>query len=254
MPVDVAAFYAENSGAITYVAGDRPTRVSALIDGVVSPRAGGAIGPSPLQPVIAHARQNALTIRWIVETHVHADHLSGAAEMKQIIGGETGIGARVVEVQRRLSSEFALPAYFRADGSQSDRLLQDPELLPLGESTIRVLSTPGHTPACVSYAIGGCVFVGETLFMPSAGSARCDFPGGDARQLYRSVRKLPGLPASSRIFTAHDYGPSHGQPPPWEGSVAQQRASNIRARDGVSEDQFVQMREQRDCTLSPPAL
>jgi len=254
LPVDVAAFPDETSGAITYVVADTGTRECAVIDCVLGLFSDGTIDASPLLPVIARIHDRGLTPRWILETHVHADHLSGATELKRLIGGKTGIGAHVVHLQRLLSSSFDLPAGFRTDGSQFDLLLGHDELLPLGACEIRVLSTPGHTPACVSYLVDDCVFVGDTLFMPSAGTARCDFPGGDAHQLYRSIRTLLGLPLQYRVFAAHDYGPSRGQTLQWESSIAQQRASNIHVRDGVTEEQFVQVRQQRDRALSPPAL
>lgn len=254
LPVDVAAFADEKSGAVTYLVVDVGTRECAVIDCVLGLDAAGAIDPSPLQPVIDRVRDQGLKTRWILETHLHADHLSGATKLKQAIGGRKGIGAHVVDVQRLLASEFDLPPGFRADGSQFDLLLKHDDLLPLGASSIRVLSTPGHTPACVSYLIEDCVFVGDTLFMPDSGTARCDFPGGDAHELYRSIHRLFELPPQCRVFAAHDYGPSHGRPLRWESSVKQQRADNIHVRDGVSEEQFVQLRQQRDRTLSPPAL
>ena len=187
---------------------------------------------------------------WILETHAHADHLSAAQHLRAT-GGRVAIGRGVLQVQRTFKKVFGLGAEFAADGSDFDRLLADEELLPLGHQSIRVIPVPGHTNDSVAYLVADALFVGDTVFMPDSGTARCDFPGGDPAHLYRSVRRLYELPASTRVFVCHDYSPG-GREPRCETTIAEQRASNVHLRDDVTEEAYVQMRNTRDATLEAP--
>jgi glyoxylase-like metal-dependent hydrolase (beta-lactamase superfamily II) len=194
-----------------------------------------------------------LRVEWILETHAHADHLSAAPYLKQLLGGKTGIGEHIRSVQGVFKNIFNLEAEFKPDGSQFDHLFADGERFSIGALTASVMHTPGHTPACVSYRVGDAVFVGDTLFAPDVGTARCDFPGGDARALYRSIRSILDLPQETRLFLCHDYLPTP-RAVQASATVAAERAGNIHVRDGVSEAAFVAMREKRDATLSMPVL
>ena len=192
-------------------------------------------------------------MEWILETHAHADHVSAAPYLKQQLGGKIAIGDHITQVQRVFKGIFNLEAEFKQDGSQFDRLLANEEELKVGEITGKVLFVPGHTPACVAYQFGDAVFVGDTMFMPDVGTARCDFPGGDARTLYASTRKILSLPAQTRLFMCHDYPPTDREIA-FETTVAEQRAKNIHVHDGITEAQFVEMRTKRDATLEMPVL
>jgi glyoxylase-like metal-dependent hydrolase (beta-lactamase superfamily II) len=192
-------------------------------------------------------------VQWILETHAHADHLSAAPYLKQKLGGKIGIGDQITRVQKVFKDIFNLEPEFRLDGSQFDALLKDEEEFRIGELTARVMAVPGHTPACVAYQVGDAVFGGDTLFMPDVGTARCDFPGGDARTLYASIGKILSLPSETRLFMCHDYPPNN-RPVAFETTVAEQRAKNIHVHDGISEAEFVEMRTKRDATLEMPAL
>ena len=203
--------------------------------------------------VIAYVREHQLQVQWILETHAHADHLSAAPYLKQHLGGRIGIGQNITTVQKVFRGIFNLEPQFQADGSQFDQLLADGQTISVGPLTARVMGVPGHTPACVAYQFGDAVFVGDTLFMPDVGTARCDFPGGDAKTLYNSIRKLLSLPPQTRLFMCHDYPPG-GRPVAFESTVAAQRAGNIHVHDGISQEQFVQMRTARDATLEMPVL
>jgi glyoxylase-like metal-dependent hydrolase (beta-lactamase superfamily II) len=203
--------------------------------------------------VAAALRSRDLRLDWILETHVHADHLSGAPLLKQQFGAPIGIGEHVTVVQRNFAPLFGLASLCPADGREFDHLFRDGEQFQVGTLSGRVIATPGHTPACVSYLIGDALFVGDTLFMPDYGTARCDFPGGSARQLYRSIRRLLELPPATRIFVGHDYQPN-GRPLAFEATVAEQRACNVHVKDGIGEDAFADMREARDRGLSLPNL
>jgi glyoxylase-like metal-dependent hydrolase (beta-lactamase superfamily II) len=194
-----------------------------------------------------------LSVEWILETHAHADHLSAAPYLKKHLGGQIAIGEQITRVQKVFKGIFNLEPQFKLDGSQFDRLLADGQSLAVGSLTGTVMAVPGHTPACVAYQFGDAVFVGDTLFMPDVGTARCDFPGGDAKTLYASTRKILGLPPQTRLFMCHDY-PPNGRPIAFETTVAEQRAKNIHVHDGISQEQFVQMRTQRDATLEMPVL
>jgi glyoxylase-like metal-dependent hydrolase (beta-lactamase superfamily II) len=215
--------------------------------------AAGRISYAGADAIVAHLRARGRRLEWIVETHVHADHLSAALYIKQRCGGRIAIGDRIGVVQDVFGRIFAEGPDFRRDGSQFDRLFAEGDTYRIGGLRAVALHTPGHTPACMTHLIGDAAFVGDTLFMPDGGSARADFPGGDARTLFRSMRRILDLPPATRLFMCHDYGPN-GRPIRWESSVAEERRANIHVRDGISEDDFVTMREARDRTLAMPRL
>jgi glyoxylase-like metal-dependent hydrolase (beta-lactamase superfamily II) len=250
---DVTAFFDEATFTVTYLVADRVAGRCAIVDSVLDfdPKAGRTSTGSADQ-LIDEVRRRRLTVDWILETHVHADHLTAAPYLKKALGGRIGIGARVREVQATFGRIYNLPD-LATDGSQFDRLFEDGEEFRVGRVAARVLHAPGHTPACVVYVIGDAAFTGDALFMPDFGTARCDFPGGDARQLYRSIRRVLDLPGETRLFTCHDYAPG-GRSYLWESTVAQQRAENLHVRDGIDEDAFVAMREGRDKGLGMPTL
>jgi len=239
---------------VTYVVHSGPGSACAIIDSVLDydPKSGRTQHASA-NKVIDYVRAHNLKVQWILETHAHADHLSAASYLRSQLGGKIGIGGNITQVQKVFKGVFNLEPGFKQDGSQFDHLLQEGEVIPLGELSGEVMFVPGHTPACAAYRFGDAVFVGDTLFMPDVGTARCDFPGGDARQLYASTRKLLGLPPATRLFMCHDYPPAD-RPVRFETTVAEQRAKNIHVNDGVSEDEFVAMRTQRDATLEMPTL
>ena len=250
----VHGIFDQATWTVTYVVHQGPGSMAAIIDSVLDydPKSGRTQTHSADQ-VVDYVRTNNLTVQWILETHAHADHLSAAAYLQQRLGGQTGIGHRIAEVQRVFQGIFNLEPGFRTDGSQFDVRFQDEEAFSIGSLTAKVMAVPGHTPACVAYQVGDAVFVGDTLFMPDVGTARCDFPGGNARTLFASVRRLLSLPPETRLFMCHDY-PPNDRPVAFETTVAQQRAANIHVHDGVSEEQFVQMRTQRDAGLEMPTL
>ena len=251
----VEAFFDEPTNTVSYLVVDPQTRRAAVVDPVLDydQRTGKASAKSA-DSIIGRAAALEATIDWVLETHVHADHLSGAPYIKVRTGAKVVIGERIREVQKIFRPVFnALDV--SGDGSEFDRLVKDGDRLRLGDLTIEVIATPGHTPACVSYKIGDTVFVGDTLFMPDYGTARADFPGGDARALYRSIRRLLALPKDTRLFMCHDYLPKGGRDHyAWETTVGDELAHNIHVHDGVGEDQFVAMRQARDATLSAPVL
>ncbi len=251
---DVEAFHDPDTGTVTYLASDPATGVAAVIDPVLDydPKAGRTSTRSA-ERLLARVRARALRVAWLLETHVHADHLTAMAHLHQALGGQSGIGARIDAVQLAFRDMFGFERDFHPDGTQFDRRFADGDTFALGEIPARVLLTPGHTPACVSYLIGDAVFVGDTLFMPDSGTARCDFPGGDPAALYRSIRRLLALPGETRMFVCHDYRPD-GRPAAWETTVAEQRAANIHIHDGVTEAEFIALRTARDRTLSMPVL
>ena len=250
----VTAFFDAPTNTISYVVQDPGSRACAIIDAVMNfDYAAGRVSHVSADAIIALIRERDLSVSWLIETHVHADHLSAAPYLRQILGGQIGIGAAITIVQESFGSIFDEGSDFARDGSQFDRLFRDGETYRIGGMTALAMHTPGHTPACMTHVIGDAAFVGDTLFMPDGGSARADFPGGDARQLYRSIRKILALPAETRLFVCHDYGPN-GRDIRWQTSVAAQRAHNIHSHDGVSEDQFVTLREARDKTLGMPTL
>ena len=250
----IRARHHADTGTWTYVVSDPATRAAAIIDPVLDYEANGArTGTQEAQAVLAQCAADGLQVAWILETHAHADHLSAAAWLKPRLGAPVGIGAGIRAVQAAFKPIFGLPADFPTDGSQFDRLFADGERLPLGELEIEVIATPGHTSDSLSYRIGDAVFVGDSLFLPDAGSARCDFPGGDAGLLYDSVQRLYTLPDATRVFVCHDYGPG-GRAVQSQTTIGAQKAGNIHARAGVSRDQFIAMRSARDATLALPAL
>jgi len=239
---------------VTYVVHNGPGSEAAIIDSVLDydPKSGRTEHTSA-DKVIDYVRTHQLKVQWILETHAHADHLSAAPYLRSQLGGKIGIGGNITTVQKVFKGVFNLEQDFKEDGSQFDHLFQEGERIPLGELQGDVLLVPGHTPACAAYRFGDAVFVGDTLFMPDVGTARCDFPGGDAHALYASTRKLLSLPPQTRLFMCHDYPPNNREVA-FESTVAEQRANNIHVHDGVSEDEFVAMRTQRDATLEMPTL
>ncbi|HYF18660.1 MAG TPA: MBL fold metallo-hydrolase [Ramlibacter sp.] len=250
----IQAFLDPVTSTVTYVVDAGPGTACAVLDPVLDyePRSGRTRTVAADQ-VIRYVREQRLAPAWILETHVHADHLSAAAYLKRELGGRTAIGEHVITVQQVFRTIFNLEPGFAVDGSQFDRLLRDGESLQVGELLAEVLHVPGHTPADVAFRFGDAVFVGDTLFMPDVGTARADFPGGDARTLYRSMRRLLDLPPGTRLFMCHDYPPA-GRAAAWETTVAEQRARNLHVRDGVTEDEFVALRTRRDATLDMPVL
>ncbi len=239
---------------VTYVVHHGPGSAAAIIDSVLDydPKS-GRTRTSSADKVIDYVQAHKLQVQWILETHAHADHLTAAPYLKQKLGGKTAVGEQITLVQKVFKGIFNLEPGFSQDGSQFDVLLKDDETFQIGELSAKVMPVPGHTPACVAYQVGDAVFVGDTLFMPDVGTARCDFPGGDAKTLYASIRKLLSLPPQTRLFMCHDYPPNN-RPVAFETTVAEQRAKNIHVHEGISEAQFVEMRTQRDATLEMPVL
>ena len=239
---------------VTYVVYEQEGAPCAIIDSVLDydPKS-GCTSTESADRVIAFVREKKLTVQWILETHAHADHLTAAPYLKAQLGGQTAIGHRITAVQRVFKGIFHLEDAFETNGQQFDHLLDDDETFAIGNLTATTLSVPGHTPACVAYQIGDAVFVGDTLFMPDVGSARCDFPGGDAKTLYASVKKILSLPSTTRLFMCHDYPPDD-RPVRFETTVAEQRAGNIHLNDGVDESSFIALRTARDKTLAMPVL
>ena len=254
MNPDVRTFFDEATFTATHVIWDPATKRAAIVDSVhdYDPKS-GRTDTASADAVIAFVQQQGLAVDWILETHVHADHLTAAPYLKEKLGGQTGIGARVDIVQGVFKSVFNVEDAFATDGRQFDRLFKNGEQFQIGGLTVDVMHTPGHTPACVTYVVGDAAFVGDTLFMPDFGTARCDFPGGDARQLYKSIKRILSLPPETRLFLCHDYGPG-GRAFEWVTTVAAQRERNIHVNDSVDEDAFVAMRTERDKQLSMPVL
>lgn len=254
MSPQVQAFFDPATWTVSYVVFDTPGGHCALVDSVLDydPKSGRTRTTSADQ-LIAFVRAQHLTVDWILETHAHADHLSAAPYLRKHLGGKVAIGSQITQVQNVFKGIFHLEPEFATDGRQFDHLLQDGETFAIGQLQAQALSVPGHTPACLAYQVGDAVFVGDTLFMPDVGTARCDFPGGNAHTLYQSIRKLLSLPPETRLFMCHDYPPA-GREVQWETTVAEQRARNIHVHDGVSEADFVAMRTQRDATLEMPVL
>ena len=239
---------------VTYIVHSGVGTACAIIDSVLDydPKS-GRTSTTSADKVVAYVQAHQLQVAWILETHAHADHVSAAPYLKKLLGGKTAIGAQITQVQKVFKGIFNLEPAFKQDGSQFDQLLGGDEAFEVGDLTGKVLFVPGHTPACVAYQLGDAVFVGDTLFMPDVGTARCDFPGGDARALYASTRKILSLPPETRLFMCHDYPPTD-RPVAFETTVAAQRAHNIHVHDGITEDQFVEMRTKRDATLEMPVL
>jgi len=254
MNPDIQAFFDEETFTVSYLVSDPATRRAVVIDPVLDfdPKSARTSTKSA-DTMLAAIKAKDLTVEWLLETHAHADHLSAAAVLKQKLGARTAIGEHVADVQKVFAPIFNARD-LSGTGGEFDRVLKDGETLQVGGMTIEVLYTPGHTPACISYKIGDNVFVGDTLFMPDYGTARCDFPGGDAQILYRSIRRILSLPAETTLWMCHDYKAPHRDTYAWRTTVAEQRENNIHIRDGVSESAFVAMRTARDKTLHMPVL
>lgn len=251
----VTTFFHEPTFTATHVVRERNGSAAAIIDPVLDYDAAvGRTSTASADALVAYIQERGLKVEWILETHAHADHLSAAAYLRRKLGGKIGIGAEIGQVQKTFAGLFNFEPGFATDGCQFDRLFKDGDTFEIGALTGRVLHTPGHTPACVTYVIGDAAFVGDTMFMPDYGTARADFPGGDAATLYRSIRRILDLPAKTRIFLCHDYKAPGRERFQWETTVAQERAHNIHVRNGISEAEFVAMRKRRDATLSAPAL
>ena len=251
----VTAFFDEPTFTVTYVVSDPLTKQAAVIDSVWNfDHASGRTGFASADAIVAHVEGEGLTVAWILETHAHADHLSAAPYLQQKFGGKLGIGREIVTVQDVFGNIFNEGTEFARDGSQFDRLLSDGDTLMIGDIPLIALHVPGHTPADMAYVVGDALFTGDTMFMPDYGSARCDFPGGDAHHLYRSVRRLMELPDATRVFLCHDYKAPGRDAFVWETTILAERTANVHIHEGVSEDQFVAMRIERDATLSMPKL
>lgn len=250
----VEAFFDPATSTVSYVVFDAPGGRAAIVDPVLDfdPNS-GATSTASADRIADFVRERGLSVDWILETHAHADHLSGAAHLKRRLGGRIAIGERIRDVQAVFGRLYDLGDAWRADGTPFDHLFADGESFRIGALQARVMHVPGHTPADVAYLAGDAVFVGDTLFPPDVGTARADFPGGDARALWRSIRRLLDLPPATRVFVCHDYPPGE-RAPRWETTVAEQRASNIHVRDGTDEETFVAMRCARDATLPMPVL
>ena len=251
----VKAFFDEPTFTVSYVVSDAATGKAAIIDSVWNfDQASGRTSFASADAIIAYVTDQGLTVDWILETHAHADHLSAAPYLQEKLGGKLAIGREIVTVQGVFGKIFNEGTQFARDGSQFDRLLDDGDTLMVGEIPLVALHVPGHTPADIAYVVGDALFTGDTMFMPDYGSARADFPGGDARQLYRSVRRLMQLPDETRVFLCHDYKAPNRDEYMWETTILAERTGNVHLHDGVSEDDFVAMRTQRDATLAMPKL
>ena len=252
--ITIDAFFDPTTSTVSYVVWDSTTRQAAIIDPVLDyDFKSGHTSTVSADRVLAYVSGNNLQVDWILETHAHADHLSSARYLQAQVGGRIAIGENIREVQATFKKLYNLERAFLPDGNQFDHLFKDGESFQIGNVVATALWVPGHTPADMAYLVDDTVFVGDTLFMPDVGSARADFPGGDARQLYRAMRRLLSLPPETTMYVCHDYPPASRQPA-WCTSVAEQRAHNIHVRDGISEDEFVAMRTARDATLEMPTL
>lgn len=255
MKPGVNAFFDNDTNTVTYVLKDPSSDICAIIDPVLDfDAAAGRTSTASADRVLSHVEDNGLKVAWVLETHAHADHLSAAAYLKSKTGCKTGTGRLITEVQATFKKIYGLGAEFVADGSQFDRLFDEGDVLQLGSLEIRVMHTPGHTPSCVTFVAGDAAFVGDTLFMPDYGTARTDFPGGDAATLYRSIRRILDLPADTRIFLCHDYKAPGRDEFKWETTVAEQRKNNVHIHEGVTEKAFVDFRTEKDSQLNMPKL
>jgi glyoxylase-like metal-dependent hydrolase (beta-lactamase superfamily II) len=251
---DVTHFFDEPTNTLSYVVRDPGSKACAIVDSVLDlDYPSGTISYDGADAIIEHVRREGLEVEWILETHVHTDHLSAAPYLQSKLGGKIAIGSEITTVQNVFGKVFNAGTGFQRDGSQFDVLLSDGDAITIGSLEGYAMHTPGHTPACMTYVLGDAVFVGDTLFMPDFGTARCDFPGGDAATLFRSVRRILELPENLRIFVCHDYMPG-GRDLAFETTVAEERTRNIHVHDGISEEEFVAMREARDATLGMPNL
>lgn len=251
---NVTPFFDKRSNTISYVVQEPDGPGCAVIDAVMDiDYAAGALNFDGADAMIAHIRAHGLRLDWIIETHVHADHLSGAPYIQQALGGKIGIGSKITEIQDTFGKVFNEGTEFQRDGSQFDALFDEGDSYEVGGMTCFAMHTPGHTPACMVHVMGNAAFVGDTLFMPDGGSARADFPGGDAGQLYDSIQKVLALPDDMRLFMCHDYGPD-GRDIMWETTVAEEKAENIHVGQGKTREEFIKFREARDATLEVPRL
>ncbi|WP_196260293.1 MBL fold metallo-hydrolase [Pelagibacterium limicola] len=251
---EVVAFFDEPTNTISYIVRDPASNACAVIDSVMDiDYAAGRITYDGADRIIAHIEEKGWTLEWLIETHVHADHLSAAPYIQSKLGGRIGIGENITIVQNTFGKIFNEGTEFQRDGSQFDRLFKDGDSYRIGMMTAYAMHTPGHTPACMTHVVGDAAFVGDTLFMPDGGSARADFPGGDARTLYRSIKRVLALPRETRLFMCHDYGPN-GRDILWETTVGDEIDHNIHVGRDTDEDTFVRMREERDATLAMPKL
>ena len=255
MSPDVTAFFDDATNTISYVVRDPAGRACAIIDSVLDfDYASGRTDTRSADRIIAHVTANGLEVQWLLETHVHADHLSAAPYLQERLGGQIGIGEKIREVQDTFGKVFNEGTEFQRDGSQFDRLFVEGDSFHLGQMRGDVLQTPGHTPACLTYVLGDAAFVGDTLFMPDFGTARCDFPGGSSEVLYASIQKILSLPDATRIFVGHDYKAPGRDEYAWESTVGEQKAKNVHVGAGRDRDSFVKMRNERDATLAMPKL
>lgn len=254
MKPDVTAFFDEPTNTISYVVKDPNSNSAAIIDSVLDyDQAAGRTDTSSADEIVAFAKEHDLNIEWILETHVHADHLSAAPYLQNELGGRIGIGEEITTVQDTFGKVFNAGTEFQRDGSQFDQLFREQDRFDIGSLSASVLHTPGHTPACLTYVIGDAAFVGDTLFMPDFGTARCDFPGGDAGQLYDSIQKVLSLPDETRLFMCHDYKAPGRDEFAWETTVAKQKSANLHIA-GKTREEFIEMRETRDAQLGMPKL
>lgn len=255
MSMQIKEFFHQDTSTYSYVVTDSKTKCCAIIDSVLDyDAASGRTATVAADELVAYVKQQGLTVEWLLETHVHADHLSAAPYLKQQLGGLLAIGEHILEVQEVFGKLFNAGTEFARDGRQFDRLFKDGDVFAIGQLKARVLHTPGHTPACVSYVIEDAVFVGDTLFMPDYGTARCDFPGGDAQTLYQSIQKLFALPDETRMYMCHDYKAPGREEYLFLTTVGDERQNNIHVHQGISEQEFVTMRTERDAGLSMPRL
>lgn len=251
---EVTAFFDEATNTISYVVKDPGSNACAIVDSVMDiDYAAGRISYQHADEIIAFVEKNGLKVEWLIETHVHADHLSAAPYIQQNVGGKLSIGKNITIIQDVFGKVFNEGTEFKRDGSQFDRLFDDGDTYSIGSMQCFAIHTPGHTPACMTHVIGDAAFVGDTLFMPDGGSARADFPGGDAGTLYDSIQKVLALPDAMRLFMCHDYGPN-GRDIQWETTVADEKANNIHVGGGRSREEFVKFRNERDATLAMPRL
>ncbi len=250
----VKAFFDEATNTISYVVKDPASDACAIVDSVLDiDYAAGRLSYDSADEIIAYVREQGLKVEWIIETHVHADHLSAAPYLQKELGGKIGIGDQITVVQNTFGKIFNAGTEFQRDGSQFDRLFKDGDTYQIGGMTAFAMYTPGHTPACMTHVVGDAAFVGDTLFMPDGGSARCDFPGGSAETLFESIQKVLSLPDETRLFMCHDYGPN-GREYQWETTVAEEKANNIHVGGGKSKEDFVKFRTERDAQLDMPRL
>ncbi len=251
----VKAFFDEHTNTVSYVVSGVDGNECAIIDSVLDyDGKSGRTSTESADEIIAYVNDNRLHVEWLLETHAHADHLSAAPYIKKALGGRTGIGKHIKEVQAAFGKIFNTDSRFHTDGSQFDHLFEDTEQFNVGELRFTCIATPGHTPACMTYHVGDAAFVGDTLFMPDYGTARADFPGGDAAQLFESIQKIFALPGDTRLFMCHDYKAPGRDEFCWESTVAEERAENVHVGGGKTQDEFVKMREARDKTLAMPNL